>query len=281
MVAPAGAGPCPQITSTLSLPLRTSCRITGTSPPGPLRCGSTTCSVKAVATAASKALPPRSRIPIPTAVAIQWVEVTTPKVPSITGRVVKGLGLMLPAMGSCAGCGSKISTDCPRLSRRGSGEALPGDTATLDSVAGPIEQTQNTGAPTNARVHSRATRGRRARAVQPAQHRDRGRERPPGQLVAAGLSLAQEVRVSGRDLCRQSAQQDSVGWPDLLSEPERVAGAARPRSGDRAGCSRGRDHYRGRQGQGPQRHGVLRRLRRGRRRARAHARRESQASDYG
>src|SRR5262245_32652547 len=99
MVAPAGAGPWPQMTSTLSLPLRTSCRITGTSPPGPLRCGSTTCSVNAVATAASKALPPRSRIPMPTAVAIQWVEVTTPKVPSITGRVVKGLGLMLPAMG--------------------------------------------------------------------------------------------------------------------------------------------------------------------------------------
>src|SRR5262245_33137762 len=99
MLAPAGAGPWPQITSTLSLPLRTSCRITGTSPPGPLRWGSTTCSVNAVATAASKALPPRSRMPMPTAVAIQWVEVTTPKVPSITRRVVKGLGLMLPAMG--------------------------------------------------------------------------------------------------------------------------------------------------------------------------------------
>ena len=57
---PAGAGPCPQITSVL--PRRTSCTITGTSPPGPLRCGSTTCSVKAVATAASKALPPFSSI---------------------------------------------------------------------------------------------------------------------------------------------------------------------------------------------------------------------------
>src|SRR5213078_879088 len=67
--------------------------MTGTSPPGPLRCGSTTCSVNAVAQAASKALPPRSRMPIPTAVAIQWVEVTTPNVPSISGRVVKGLGL--------------------------------------------------------------------------------------------------------------------------------------------------------------------------------------------
>jgi hypothetical protein len=34
---------------------------------------------------------------MPTAVAIQWVEATTPKVPSISGRVVNGLGLMLPA----------------------------------------------------------------------------------------------------------------------------------------------------------------------------------------
>ena len=69
--------------------------MTGTSPPGPLRCGSTTCSVNAVATPASKALPPFSSIAMPTAVAIQWVEVTTPNVPSISGRVVKGLGLIL------------------------------------------------------------------------------------------------------------------------------------------------------------------------------------------
>ncbi len=32
---------------------------------------------------------------MPTAVAIQWVEVTTPNVPSISGRVVNGLGLIL------------------------------------------------------------------------------------------------------------------------------------------------------------------------------------------
>src|SRR5215470_17013931 len=69
--------------------------MTGASPPGPLRCGSTTCRVKAVATAASKALPPFSRVAMPTAVAIQWVEVTTPKVPSISGRVVNGFGLTL------------------------------------------------------------------------------------------------------------------------------------------------------------------------------------------
>src|SRR6266536_3540262 len=99
MVAPAGAGPWPQITSTW--PLRTSWTMTGTSPPGPLRCGSTTWSVKAVAAAASKALPPRSNVAMPTAVAIQCVEATTPKVPSISGRVVKGFGLMF-FMGSCA-----------------------------------------------------------------------------------------------------------------------------------------------------------------------------------
>jgi len=92
MVAFAGAGPWPQITS-VSRP-RTSLRMIGTSPPGPLRWGSTTWSVKAVATAASKALPPFSNVAMPTAVAIQWVEVTTPKVPSISGRVVNGFGLM-------------------------------------------------------------------------------------------------------------------------------------------------------------------------------------------
>src|SRR5665647_3648611 len=90
--APAGAGPWPQITSVR--PRLTSWTMIGTSPPGPLRCGSTTCRVNAVATAASKALPPFSRAAMPTAVAIQCVDVTTPKVPSISGRVVKGFGLI-------------------------------------------------------------------------------------------------------------------------------------------------------------------------------------------
>src|ERR1700685_412968 len=93
MVAPDGAGPWPQITSVR--PRLTSCTMIGTSPPGPFKCGSTTCSVNAVATPASNALPPFSRMPIPTAVAIQWVEVTTPNVPSISGLVVNGSGLML------------------------------------------------------------------------------------------------------------------------------------------------------------------------------------------
>src|ERR1700686_2227612 len=93
MVAPEGAGPWPQITSVR--PRLVSCTMIGTSPPGPFKCGSTTCSVNPVATPASNALPPFSRILIPTAVAIQWVEVTTPKVPSISGLVVNGSGLML------------------------------------------------------------------------------------------------------------------------------------------------------------------------------------------
>src|SRR5436309_5808844 len=93
MVAFAGAGPWPQITSVR--PRLTSWTMIGTSPPGPFRCGSTTCSVNAVATPASKALPPFSNVAIPTAVATQWVEVTTPKVPSISGLVVNGSGLIL------------------------------------------------------------------------------------------------------------------------------------------------------------------------------------------
>ena len=60
-----------------------------TSPPGPFKCGSTTCNVNPVATAASKALPPFSRIDMPTAEAIQCVLVTTPKLPVISGLVVK------------------------------------------------------------------------------------------------------------------------------------------------------------------------------------------------
>src|ERR1700704_3077857 len=66
--------------------------MTGTSPPGPFRCGSTTGGGNAAATAASKALPPLSSIDMPMAVAIQWVDATTPKMPSISGRVVKGVG---------------------------------------------------------------------------------------------------------------------------------------------------------------------------------------------
>jgi hypothetical protein len=62
----------------------------GTSPPGPLRCGSTICSTKPAAAAASNALPPRSSTDMPAAEAIQWVVAIAPKVPRSSGRVVKG-----------------------------------------------------------------------------------------------------------------------------------------------------------------------------------------------
>jgi hypothetical protein len=50
--------------------------------------------VKAVATGRVEGIAAALRMPMPTAVAIQCVEVTTPKVPVISGRVVNGLGLI-------------------------------------------------------------------------------------------------------------------------------------------------------------------------------------------
>ncbi len=63
-------------------------RSAGRSPPGPFRCGSTTCSVKPAATAASNALPPCSSTAIPAAEASQCVDATIPNVPRSSGRVV-------------------------------------------------------------------------------------------------------------------------------------------------------------------------------------------------
>src|SRR5688572_30640651 len=68
------------------------------SPPIPFMCGSTTCRTNAVDTAASKALPPLSSTAIPTADAIQCVLVTTPKVPTISGRVVKVMAWQATSM---------------------------------------------------------------------------------------------------------------------------------------------------------------------------------------
>src|SRR5207248_6436472 len=102
-----GAGPCAQST-TGSEPAGQ--RIAGRSPPGPFRCGSTTCSVKPAATAASNALPPCSSTAIPAAEASQWVEATIPKVPRSSGRVVNtprgyvsGTNQTAPSGGSVTG----------------------------------------------------------------------------------------------------------------------------------------------------------------------------------
>ena len=92
-VAACGATPWPQITCWVCV--RAECRMIGASPPGPFRCGSATCRVKAVAAAASNALPPRSSTAMPTWLAIQCVLATTPNVPAISGRVVNMRGFSM------------------------------------------------------------------------------------------------------------------------------------------------------------------------------------------
>src|SRR4051794_36729386 len=86
MSAAAGATPCPQITSTRARSRLH--RTIGRAPPGPFWSGSAVCSTKPAAAAASKALPPRSRIVMPVGVASQCVVATTPNVPTISGRDV-------------------------------------------------------------------------------------------------------------------------------------------------------------------------------------------------
>ena len=83
-----GRARCPARRPRTSRPRRASCPMTGTSPPGPFRCGSTTWSTNPAATAASNALPPRSSTAIPAAEASQWVEATIPNVPASSGLVV-------------------------------------------------------------------------------------------------------------------------------------------------------------------------------------------------
>ena len=75
-VARAGAVPWPQ--TVKERPVLASQPRTGTSPAGPLRCGSTTCSTNPAAVAASKALPPFSSTAIALCEASQWVEATMP-----------------------------------------------------------------------------------------------------------------------------------------------------------------------------------------------------------
>src|SRR5882757_8457110 len=86
MVAPAGATPCAH--STRGVGSAAVAKIAGMSPPGPTRCGSTTCSTKPAATAASNALPPDSSTAMPAAEASQWVDAPMPTVPVSSGRVV-------------------------------------------------------------------------------------------------------------------------------------------------------------------------------------------------
>src|SRR5207245_2349715 len=117
--AACGAGPCAHRTS--GSPRDAGQRIAGRSPPGPFRCGSTTCNVKPAATAASNALPPCSSTAIPAADASQCVDATMPKVPRSSGRVVNtpadDIGLL--------GEGERLLVDERPLARDGDADAPP------------------------------------------------------------------------------------------------------------------------------------------------------------
>ena len=84
-VAPVGARPLPF--SAMSFFSFASQAMTNTSPPIPALPGSTTFSAAAVATAASKALPPFSRICSPACAAIGWLVATMPLRASTSDRV--------------------------------------------------------------------------------------------------------------------------------------------------------------------------------------------------
>ncbi len=86
IVAAAGAGPWPH--STFGTGSSAVATIAGTSPPGPFRCGSTTCSTNPAATAASNAFPPSSSIRIADCDASQCVDEAIPNVPRNVGLVV-------------------------------------------------------------------------------------------------------------------------------------------------------------------------------------------------
>ena len=113
--AAAGAGPCPL--STKVPPRSASNPMTGTSPPGPFRCGSTTCSTRPAATAASNALPSRSSTARPAADASQCVEATMPNVPRSSGRVE-----MLIVFGTISAGYSGTSQTAPSGGRLSSAE---------------------------------------------------------------------------------------------------------------------------------------------------------------
>ena len=82
------AGPWPSSTKTSPSAAGAAEPMTGTSPPSPFMCGSTTWSTRPAATAASNAVPSASSTAMPAAEASQCVEATMPNVPASCGRVV-------------------------------------------------------------------------------------------------------------------------------------------------------------------------------------------------
>src|SRR6476469_9655943 len=89
--------------STVGIAVSAVAKIPTRSPPGPFKCGSTTCSTKAPATAASNAFPPRSRTACALAVASQWVDAAIPNDPVKVGRAVNGGGAVYVMRRSATG----------------------------------------------------------------------------------------------------------------------------------------------------------------------------------
>jgi len=124
ILAAAGATPWPQ--SASGSPRSADQKTADTSPPGPFRCGSTTWRTNPVATAASKAFPPRSSTDIPAAEASQCVDATIPKVPRSSGLVVNTLSKLQVVTWPSGrfGCGTRpsdklsLGTDEPSRARR-------------------------------------------------------------------------------------------------------------------------------------------------------------------
>ena len=100
----------------------------------------------------------------------------------------------------------------------------------------------------DAEPDTRATRGGRARAFgSPAISPSSARATGPATGRCGCSARCKRFDFPGPDLSGQSAQQDGLGRRDLLREPRRPAGTARPRRRHRAGRRRHRHHRGGRQ----------------------------------
>src|SRR5256885_34615 len=88
--------------------------MTGTSPPGPFRCGSTTCKVNAVAAAVSNAFPPFSSVAIPTAVPLPMVASAPPQGASSLGRGGNKVGASVSLAHAVRLSGADLSGQSPQ-----------------------------------------------------------------------------------------------------------------------------------------------------------------------
>ena len=164
MVAPAGPGPgrtAPRASGPAAVAM-----ISGTSPPGPLRCGSTTCRTNPAVDRRVEGVAARARASAsPTARRASASRTTIPNVPCSVGRVVKVMRCSL----RCRGCGRRGRC---RRATPGGRRAVP---SPICSSAGDLGDA--------------AVEGQRAAGVEPA----------PGRRVdGPGRSSPSSTRLPGR-----------------------------------------------------------------------------------